>query len=227
MFKKITYKQYIEKQKLRNKIKREKLNEIREKKKQKKRLKLEKKRQQKEVKKLPNVLKEKCHDWVKKRDSIEGETRKGYCHTCGTLTEGGDFQAGHWYPFSTCGALLKYHPWNIHGQCGFKCNINRNHQQKMGVEYTLKMIQMYGIEKVEYLKKMKLVSIHADESFYREMIALYNEGIEEKIVAYLDNKYQQEVQKAIERQEKIDNLNRNLIDSTQSVEDANTSPDIS
>lgn len=193
-FKKPPFKEVIAKEKARRERLRQVLKEKREAKRRRKLEKKEKRRRAKEQKQLPNILKEKAHDFVKRRDSIQGETRKGYCITCGELAEGGNFQAGHFEPSSTCGALLRYHPHNIHGQCGFKCNINKHGQQKMGVEYTMKMIEKYGADYVRRLRSMKNVSIEAKHWFYETLIKLYNEGDEAKIVKYLDEEYEKALQ---------------------------------
>lgn len=204
-FRKISYPEYIEKQRLKQKKLRDKLKEELQRKKEikrfKKQQKKEKRRRAKEQKKLPNILKELAHDFVKRRDSIQGEKRKGHCITCGIITEGGNFQAGHFEPSSTCGALLRYHPHNIHGQCGFKCNINKHGQQKMGVEYTMKMISKYGEEYVRHLREMKTVSIEAKTHFFETMITLYKEGDEKKIVDFLESLFQDALQK---KQEMLD-----------------------
>ena len=203
------YKEKIEKEKIRRARLREKLREQRHAKKLRKLEKIKKKRQEKERKKLPNVLKEKAHDFVKRRDSFPGETRKGKCITCGKICEGGDFQAGHFEPSSTCGILLRYHPQNIHGQGGYCCNINKHGQQKMGIQYTLKMVAKYGLERVIYLSSMKVSTVYTPPHFYETMIELYDQGDEEKIIAYLD----QEFQNHLQRQEEIRQKNENLLNS--------------
>jgi hypothetical protein len=194
-----SYKEKIEKEQIRRARLREKLREQRNAKKFRKLQKIQKKRAEREKKKLPNVLKEICHDWIKIRDSFENETRKGKCITCGRVAEGQDFQAGHWFPSSTCGIILRYHPQNIHGQCGRYCNGNRNHQQKMGMEYTIKMVDKYGSQRVKELQAMKVDTVYTPTHFFETMIELYKKGDEQEIIAYLEYEYK----KHLEIQEEI------------------------
>ena len=127
------------------------------------------------------------HTFVRKRDSINKNKIGGYCMSCGKYCEGSDFQAGHWEPDSTGGALLRYHPQNMHGQGGYCCNINRHGQQRMGNDYTLKMIERYGLKRVNELRKLKYKSIKADILFYERMIELYRAGNEQDIIDYLES----------------------------------------
>lgn len=140
------------------------------------------------VKKAQAKLKEICHAFVKDRDGIPNNYRRsGICCTCGRYCEGGDYQAGHYEPSGSCGALLRYHPQNIHGQGGFCCNINRNHQQKMGNDYTFYMIKRYGQKRVAELRALKRRNIKASLSFYEKMIELYETRDEKKIIKYLES----------------------------------------
>lgn len=139
------------------------------------------------VKKAKKDLEKLSHDFVRSRDSLNSPVISGYCCTCGKFCEGGDFQAGHYEPDSTGGALLRYHPRNMHGQGGYCCNINRHGQQKMANAYTFFMIKKYGIEYVESLRRLKQKSIKADIIFYERMIELYKDGNEENIVKYLES----------------------------------------
>jgi len=140
----------------------------------------------KSFKKLKKELYELSHTHVRKRDSVKEYEIAGYCITCGKYCEGGDFQAGHFEPSGSCGLLLKYHPHNMHGQGGYCCNINRNHQQKMGVEYTIKMQKKYGYEYVDKLRSMKQTHIQGDRYFYNTMIELYKKGDEGEIIKFLE-----------------------------------------
>lgn len=126
------------------------------------------------------------HRYVRLRDSKKNGEIAGMCCTCGKWCEGSDFQAGHYEPSGSCGALLRYHPHNMHGQGGFCCNINRNHQQKMGNDYTFFMIRKYGQKRVEQIRALKRRSIKADIIFYETMIKLYQEGDEQEIINYLE-----------------------------------------
>jgi len=140
------------------------------------------------VKRAKKKLEELCHNFVKDRDAIQGSyPRSGYCCSCGKYVSGSDYQAGHYEPSGASGATLRYHPHNIHGQGGFCCNINRNHQQKMGNAYTMYMIRKYGIERVHEIRNLKNKTIKADIWFYEKMIELYEKGDEKSIIEYLEN----------------------------------------
>jgi len=109
----------------------------------------------------------------------------GYCFDCGLWSEGQQFQAGHFYPSGSCGALLRYHPQNMHGQRG-GCNM-KHQQEKVKINYTLAMIKKYGKKRVEELGRLKNRSIKADSIFYETMIKLYEQKDEKKIIKYLES----------------------------------------
>lgn len=132
--------------------------------------------------KLKNILYKLSHDYIRRRDGMEGDMR-GYCFDCGNYAEGRNFQCGHFVPDAAGGAILRYHPHNMHGQAA-GCNM-KHQQESVKINYTLKMINKYGIDYVEYLKSLKNVVIKADSVFYQTMIDLYKEGDELKIVTYL------------------------------------------
>lgn len=134
------------------------------------------------VKRAKKELVELSHTFIRKRDGINGEIR-GYCFDCGLYVEGQQFQCGHFEADSVGGALLRYHPWNMHGQAG-GCNTGYN-QERVKIAYTLKMIDKYGREKVDFLRSLKSKSIKADIIFYETMIELYKQGDEQAIVDYL------------------------------------------
>lgn len=135
------------------------------------------------VKKAKAKLEKVSHDFIRKRDSISPDEIKGYCFDCGKLAEGQQFQAGHWQPSGSCGALLRFHPHNMNGQSG-GCNCGYR-QEQVKINYTMAMIRKYGHEYVEQLRQLKNKSIKADIIFYERMIELYEEGDEEKITDYL------------------------------------------
>lgn len=135
------------------------------------------------VKRAKVRLEKLSHDHVRRRDSISPEEIKGYCFDCGKLCEAQQAQAGHWQPSGSCGALLRYHPHNMHLQAG-GCNCGYQ-QENVKINYTLAMIKKYGNEYVEQLRQLRNKSIKADIIFYDKMIELYEEGDEEKIVDYL------------------------------------------
>ena len=74
------------------------------------------------------------HAFIRKRDKGKG------CITC----HGPVQQAGHWKH-----GVCDFEEWNLHGQC-LKCNYYKSGD---GSTYTLRMIDMYGLEKVKEFEK--------------------------------------------------------------------------
>jgi len=136
-------------------------------------------------KKLIKILTEKSHTFIRKRDSKSEDSIGGYCVDCGYYAEGQQFQCGHWHPDSTGGAILRYHPHNMHGQAG-KCN-TKFQQESVKINYTFAMQKKYGVEYCAKLNNLRWVSIDADIFFYQKMIELYDRGDEEEIVSYLES----------------------------------------
>ena len=125
------------------------------------------------------------HDFVRERDSIPGEKKKGYCCSCGKYEEGHLFQAGHYRTSGGNGALLRYHPQNMHGQCR-DCNCSRYNQENVKVEYARFMHSKYSHAELEQMRSMKQKTINANRYFYETMIALYKEGDESEIIKFLN-----------------------------------------
>lgn len=136
------------------------------------------------LKKAKKDLEKISHDFIRRRDSINDYEIKGHCIDCGKLSEGSMFQTGHFIPSGSCGALLRYHPLNMHGQHG-GCNCGYN-QEKVKIDYTMVMIQRYGIDEVTKLRQLKNKSIKADILFYTDLILLYQQGNQQEIIDYLD-----------------------------------------
>lgn len=137
------------------------------------------------INKLQKELYEVSHTYIRKRDSISDDKIGGYCFDCGKYEEGQQFQAGHFIPDASGGAILRYHPHNMHGQRG-GCNM-KHQQETVKINYTLKMIEKYGRKYVDKLKALKWKTIRADEIFYNKMIELYKAGNEKKIISYLNS----------------------------------------
>jgi len=137
------------------------------------------------VKRAKKKLEQLSHTFIRKRDSVDSNTIAGYCFDCGIWDSGQQFQAGHWERDSTGGALLRYHPHNMHGQRG-GCNM-KERQEVVKIQYTLRMIDTYGREYVDKLRMMKNKSIKADIIFYEKMIELYEKGDEKEIVTFLNS----------------------------------------
>lgn len=145
-----------------------------------------------DTKKAKKELTTLSHTFIRKRDSKDPSFIGGNCFTCGKWCEGSDFQAGHFEPDATGGALLRYHPTNMNGQGGYCCNINRHGQQRIALEYYARMVKKHGLARVEKLRALKHwkdkigMPFKADLPFYLKMIELYREGDEKKIVKYLE-----------------------------------------
>lgn len=137
------------------------------------------------TKKLKDKLYTLSHSYIRNRDSVVMGAYKGYCFDCGKWCEGQNFQAGHWIPDAGGGATLRYHPHNMHGQSG-GCNMKYN-QERVKIDYTFKMIEKYGEERVQELRQLKNKVIKADSIFYSKMIELYEAGDEQAIIDFLEN----------------------------------------
>lgn len=138
------------------------------------------------TKKLAQKLEKICHDYIRRRDSINPEIAiGGYCFDCGKMVFKQMFQAGHFLPSGSSGAILRYHPHNIHGQAS-GCNCHYQ-QEQVKIRYTMAMIKKYGKKYVDKLIALKNKSIKADSIFYEKMIELYEQGDEEAIVDYLES----------------------------------------
>lgn len=137
------------------------------------------------LKKIIKELVQVSHTYIRKRDSISEDKIGGRCFDCGEYAEGAQFQAGHWVPDSCGGALLRYHPHNMHGQIG-KCNC-KFQQEFVKINYTFAMERKYGKEYCQKLLCLKQKSIRADIIFYMKMLELYKFGDEKMIVNYLES----------------------------------------
>lgn len=137
------------------------------------------------VKRAKKELEIVSHTHVRRRDSIHEDKIGGYCFDCGEYAEGQQFQAGHFEASGSSGAILRYHPHNMNGQKG-GCNVGYV-QERVKINYTLKMIDKWGREYVDHLKQLKNKSIKADIIFYETMIELYKKGNEEDIIDYLES----------------------------------------
>lgn len=137
------------------------------------------------LQKVKDELEKVSHDYIRRRDSISNEKIAGYCIDCGKYAEGQHFQAGHFEASGSCGAILRYHPMNMHGQAS-GCNMLRS-QERVKIEYTMRMIKKYGKARVDKLRQLKNRSIKADIIFHTKLLELYKEGNESKIISFLEN----------------------------------------
>lgn len=137
------------------------------------------------LKKAKKDLEKLSHDFIRRRDSIDEFVIGGKCFDCGKLTIGREFQCGHWIPSGSGGAILRYHPQNMHGQAS-SCNCGYN-QEFVKINYTRAMSQKYGEKRCTELLALKNRTIKADILFYLKLIELYTQADEKKIIAYLES----------------------------------------
>lgn len=136
------------------------------------------------LKRAKKELVELSHTFIRKRDSKDPDFIGGNCFDCGKYTEGRDFQCGHFVPNSVGGALLRYHPLNMNGQAS-SCNVWFT-QEMVKINYTGAMVRKYGQKRVDELLGLKNRTVKADIIFYETLLELYKEGIEDKIIAFLE-----------------------------------------
>ena len=111
------------------------------------------------------------------------ERDQSICFTSGIKVEGSNRHVGHGVPSSVGGALLRYHPLNLHIQ-SYNENINRSGN---GGEYYRRQLVKYGQDTMDKLYELKNHSIQADRYFYTSMIELYKQGNQEDIILFLDS----------------------------------------
>ena len=147
------------------------------------------------LKKAIKDLTKLSHDYIRNRDAMQttswsdginlGVAIEGKCFDCGKFSSGRDFQCGHWIPSSVGGAILRYHPHNMHGQSS---GCNCGYQQEMvKIRYTQRMTEVYGKERLASLLGLKNRTIKADIIFYNSLLGLYHAGVEKDIVDYLES----------------------------------------
>ena len=148
-------------------------------------MKLERDKMPNRIKKAKKDLTLLSHNFIRHRDSINDFEIKGYCFDCGKLCEGSDFQCGHFIPDSVGGALLRYHPHNMHGQAS-SCNCGYS-SEMVKIRYTQAILSKYSESGLNRLLELKNKSIKADILFYNQLIDLYKENDENKIVEFLES----------------------------------------
>lgn len=138
------------------------------------------------IKRIKKEITEISHTFVRRRDSKDPQLGiGGFCFDCGKYGEGSMFQAGHWIPDAVGGAILRYHPLNMHGQHG---GCNCGYQQEMvKIRYTEAMYRKYGKKVVAGLLALKNRSIKADIIFYEGLKEVYLKGNEKDIIKYLES----------------------------------------
>lgn len=134
-------------------------------------------------KKLPSISLLKKKLW--KLVSIKIRQRDKYtCFTSGVQVSGSNAHCGHGIPNSVGGALLRYHPYNLHCQSYVE---NIHHSGNGGIYYRNQVLK-YGQDKVNKLYELKNYTIKADRYFYNNLIDMYDEFelYEGEIVKFLE-----------------------------------------
>ena len=117
-----------------------------------------------------------CTKYVKERDGHN-------CISCGTYCDGWNRQGGHFEPKASGGALLYFHPHNVHVQCG-GCNANEGNR----TEYFPAMERKYSREYVEFLIKLKQKTVQGDTLFYEQIRQFYESKDEQGLADWLNSK---------------------------------------
>lgn len=129
---------------------------------------------------LKKKLWQACREFaLKKYQSKDG---KYYCFTSGKEIEGSNRQLGHLIPSAVGGILCRYHPYNLRWQSYFE-NINLGGN---GSEFYIRLVNIEGQDYADRLFALKYKTGKGDILFYEQMIALYEQGDENKIVEFLE-----------------------------------------
>ena len=91
------------------------------------------------------------------------------CVTCGITKHWKEMQAGHFIPQAQ-GDACRYIEENIHPQ-DYRCNINLGGN---GPEYNAYMLEMYGQEKIDELRRLSKTTVKLSISDLEELEAEYN-----------------------------------------------------
>ena len=122
-------------------------------------------------------------EYVRKRDARErlGDVRgmgsnrnsdNGQCVTCGIIKPIKELQAGHFIPRAQ-GNATYFDLRNVHTQC-YRCNINLGGN---GAEYYPYMLDRYGQETIDELRRLSNTTVKFTRSDYEDMI----EDMQEKL----------------------------------------------
>ena len=90
------------------------------------------------------------------------------CVTCGITKHWKEMQAGHFIPQAQ-GDACRYIEENIHPQ-DYRCNINLGGN---GPEYNAYMLEMYGQEKIDELRRLSKTTVKLSISDLEELEAEY------------------------------------------------------
>lgn len=136
------------------------------------------------------MLEEVSHEYIRDRSCI---AFVGTCIDCRKVFGKKWIQCGHFIPDRAGNILLRYHPHNMQGQFS-GCNM-KVVQERVKINYTLAMVDLYGREYVNKLISMIDLGrgLKVDLSFYETMIELYKKGDEKAIVNYLESLCQEKI----------------------------------
>jgi hypothetical protein len=107
------------------------------------------------------------------------QTGHGICFTCEKPVEAAKANAGHYIDASICGAILNFHPRNVHVQC-VGCNLWKHGNKAV---YRVKMVEKYGQAKVDHLDTIRTRTVgifKPSREYYLSIARKYKELTAEK-----------------------------------------------
>lgn len=102
--------------------------------------------------------------YIRRRDCPNGI---GRCISCGALISYDTCDAGHY--IGRAHTATRWNETNVHAQCRI-CNRHKYGNLKA---YRRRLVELYGVEAVEELERMKHLTVCLHESDYRELIEYY------------------------------------------------------
>lgn len=102
--------------------------------------------------------------YIRRRDCPNGI---GRCISCGALISYDTCDAGHY--IVRAHTATRWNETNVHAQCRI-CNRHKYGNPKA---YRRRLVELYGVEAVEELERMKHLTVCLHERDYRELIEYY------------------------------------------------------
>lgn len=107
--------------------------------------------------------------WIRFRDAHQP------CISCGTTSQSIQYHAGHYYSVGSS-PNLRFHPDNVHKQCGNNCNKNLHGNL---IEYSDRLPIRIGKERFESLKELRGKPLKLSIPDIQEQIKIYKQKIKE------------------------------------------------
>jgi hypothetical protein len=108
--------------------------------------------------------------YIRKRDSWDGNWQGVFeCISCGMILPVDQMDAGHYVP-QKGGSFLRYHEWNVNGECK-KCN---GFDQFHLIGYRKRLIDKIGEDAVKWLEENRHTVKKWTRSELEEIINKYN-----------------------------------------------------